>query len=278
MPREVPRLWTDRELVCLRDTVVNLRKMRTAALSRVLPFPVLARNLTAFLQGKELEKRREAQEVLTDARRLTEVAADFLTKRLFKLTPSGQEPEEWTAKLAEYKARYREYPMTTFAKSTLSDVVGNSFIGRLRNLSIDPEYMLEWDLVHNNNLGADSVLGVLQNPPAVISPLSGDYFMAMIYSRYLGFRHGKTFKVEPVILGGDLRKAVLPRTESGQRVFEAESTIAVYVDTTETGRTARALSGHLQGEYGDKTLLHPRGVPLEFVPSRKMKKFWARYR
>ncbi len=271
MDRE--RLWTDTELDYILKTFVTLRKMRTAALQEKLPFNVQARNLAARILRGPVTEKKGPQAVLNDAERLGILAADFLAGRLTDNIPEGEDPTEWGNFLRKSDPYYKDYAATTFARSSLMNSVGNSIIGRLRHLAMDPEYMLKWDLTINNNLGAKNVKALVKNPPAVIAPLSGDYFFATVYAKFLKLSVGRGFKVRAAIIGAEDDRVIIPM-ESGAPAFINEPRIALYIDTSETGRTGRVLEGVVKAAHPNSEVLPPNTEDTLFMRSPVVEKFY----
>ena len=140
-------------------------------------------------------------------------------------------------------------------------------------MHIDPKYQLYWDFFENNKLGVS--IDDLQDM-GIISPLSGDYLIASFYSSYLRRTRGKSFDTHTAALSKDLSVVVLPLAD-GKYPFEDKSKIGIYIDTTETGNTARALLKKVQECYPEKTILPPKKEITEFTASKKIEEYWASY-
>ena len=186
------------------------------------------------------------------------------------------EYEKWQDTLSDTKNEYGKYKESTFAKTGMLEVVGNSVIGRLRNMSIDPNYMLNWDLTHNNNLGARDINELTRKNKSVISPLSGDYLLACTYSNYLERTRGRSFQVKPAALSRDLKLIVLPKDQEGRPVFELVPEIGIYIDSTDTGKTGRVLFEAIRQEYPETKVHQPPANRTEFKQSRRMINFWRK--
>lgn len=275
----VERLWTDRQLKGMTDTVLYMRKIRTAATTEISPTSNSTRRLMSVLRrpGPESVNTAKSREViLFDAERLGATAGSFFAARLSGNSSGDLEFEEWQDTLSDVQKEYRKYKDSTYAKTGMLEVVGNSVIGRLRNLSIDPNYMLRWDLTLNNNLGARNVNELIQKNMGVMSPLSGDYIMSCTYSSYLERMLGRTFPTKPAALSSDLRLVVLPKDKEGKEVFELVPEIGIYIDTTDTGNTGRVLFQAVKEAYPNQRVLEPRATKSNFKQSKKMQDFWKK--
>ncbi len=270
---QIKRLWKDEELIGMTKTISLLRKMRTAAVMHKPTISLRVRRiLNHLLDGQE--QIYSQQEALLHAEELADASGDFFAAKLSKTTHGNTEFQRWQDLLSDAGRQYSLYGTTTYARTSLGEVVGNSIIGRLRNVHIDTKYMLQWDLLENNNLGADSIEELINQDIGVISPLSGDYLMASVYSSYLRRTMGKSFPTHASALSRDLSKIVLPVNADGHLPFEDKPAIGIYIDTTQTGDTARALFGMIQESYPQKTIHMPKFQRTEFVQSDRMKKYW----
>ena len=182
--------------------------------------------------------------------------------------------EKWQDLLLDAEKQYLLYGTTTYAKTSILEVARNSIIGRLRHIHIDSYHTLHWDLLGNNNLGVESIGELINKDVGVISPLSGDYLMASVYSSYLRRTRGKSFPTRAAALSKDLSEIVLPVDGKGNLPFADKSIISIYIDTTETGDTARALLKKLQVVYSQKTIPTPNLERSEFTPSKKIERYW----
>lgn len=269
----VKRLWKDEELTGMEETISSLRRMRSAAVTHAPTLSLRIRRTFNHLLGGQ-EQIYQQQEALSHAEELANAAGDFFAAKISKTTQENTELEKWQDLLSDAGRYYRLYGAITYARTSLIEVVGYSIIGRLRNVHIDPNYMLQWDLLENNNLGADSIEKLVTQDIGVISPLSGDYLMASIYSSYLKRTRGKSFPTRAAALSKDLSVIVLPISADGNVPFEDKSTIGIYIDTTETGETARALFRKLQETYPQKTVHKPKFERTEFTQSKNMERYW----
>jgi hypothetical protein len=273
------RIFSDGEVEAIFNTVIQLRKMRTAALATALPFRVGASNLVSRLFTGPVVVKKSPHAVLAEGERLADSAAKFLAGKLSK-TVKGQKSirnfDAWREALGSTEGFYRHYPMSTHAQTSLAETVGRSIIGRTRNLHIDPDYQLKWDLLQNNNLGGRTLGEITEGEVGIISPFSGDYLMAKIYSNFLRMTTGKGFPARAAIVSRDLTQVVLPLDVEDKGVFENRSAVAMYIDTTETGGTGRALHEAIQDAYPGKMIYPPPTEVTEFVQSLKMEFFWER--
>ncbi|GEM_PF-2740734 len=267
------RLWTEKELNGMSQTVSTLRRMRSAAtLDKTTLGLRMRKKINNLLGGKE--KIYSPQEALADAEELGYVAGDFFAAKLSKTTHGKTEFEKWQDLLSDAEKQYTLYGETTYAGTGIVEVAGQLLIGRMRTLHIDSQHMLEWDLLENNNLGAQSIQQLINQDVGIISPLSGDYLMSSIYSSYLQRTRGNSFAIRPAALSEDLTDLVLPLDKKSNFPFENKSAIAIYVDTIATGNTAKALFKHLQGLYPQK-IIPPNLKRKEYYPSDKITKYWA---
>jgi hypothetical protein len=265
------RLWTDEEIMSMPKTIELLRRMRSAAVSQPSIGICSKKALTRLFGGQE--QIYSQQEALTHAEEIANAAGDFFAAKLSKTTRGNREFEKWQDLLHNKKRQYKLYGPTTYAKTDLGEVVGNSVISRMRNLDIDANHMLTWDLLENNNLGATTICELVDQDIGVISPLSGDYLMARIYSSYLQRKRGKSFPVRAIALTKDLSVVNLPTNTDDSPVFEDKSAIGIYIDTNETGNTARKIFKYLNQHYPQKTIHPPKFEKVEFVPSKKIERW-----
>lgn len=272
MPR-VKRLWTDEEIIAMPATIDLLRRMRSAAVSQYSFYIRSRRALNHFFGGQE--QIHSQQEALSHAEELADAAGDFFAAKLSKTARGKTEYERWQDLLSDGERQYKLYGTATYARTTLREVVGNSVIGRMRHLHIDANHTLEWDLLENNNLGADTIDGLINQGVGVISPLSGDYLMAKVYSSYLQRKRGKSFAVRAAALSRDLSVVTLPVNAGDAPVFDDKPAIGIYIDTTETGNTGRALFEYLQTIYPQKTVHEPKFERTEFTQSKKIERYWT---
>ena len=269
----VKRLWNDKELIGMNETIHRLRKMRSAVVTPESSIPLRLKKAFNHLLGGQ-EKIYLPQEVLEQAKELADAASDFFAAKLSRTNQRNKEFEKWHDLLSAADRQYHLYGITTYARSSLRDVVGNSLIGRMRHVYIDPDYMLNWDLLKNNHLGASSIEKLIEQDLGVISPLSGDYLMASFYSSYLRRTRGKSFSAHAAALSSDLSKVVLPVNASGKPAFKEKSAIGIYIDTTATGNTAQALFTAIQAVYSGKKVYRPKLEDTKFTQSEKMESYW----
>ncbi len=269
------RLWTDGEIIAVPATVDLLRRMRSAAVTEKPSVYLRSRGAINNFWGGH-ERIHSPQEALAHAEELADAAGDFFAAKLSKTTHRKTEFEKWQDLLSDVKRQYQLYGEMTYARTSVGEVVGNLIIARLRSLHIDPDYTVHWDLFKNNHLGANSIEELVRKDLGIISPLSGDYLMARVYRSYLQRTRIKSFPVHAAALSRDLSVLVLPTTADGHLPFGDKSAIGIYLDTTETGNTARALFEHLQTTYPLKTVHEPKMERTEFTQSKKIRKYWAR--
>ncbi|MBI3618458.1 hypothetical protein HY213_00300 [Candidatus Peregrinibacteria bacterium] len=269
----IERLWKDVEIRGMDETVTRLRRMRTAIFQEETIGLRLRRKILKVF-GKQ-EPIHSHQDALLHAEQLANAAGDFFAAKISRTMHGTKEFERWQDLLSDAKRQYSVYGISTWARSSLRDVVGNSIIGRLRCLHIDPDFTLAWDLTHNNKFGVRSVQELLRrNDLGIFSPLSGDYLMATMYSSYLRRLKGKTFPVRAVALHEDLSQALFPTDADGHLPFQEKKEIGVYIDTIDTGSTSLALEQFLQKAYPQKIIHPPATASTEFEQSKKMKWFW----
>src|SRR3989338_2257032 len=269
---KIERLWTDEEIRGMSHTISLLRRMRSAA---VTPIPSRSlrfrRALNHVLGGNE--EIHPPQEALADAQNLATAAGDFFAAKISRTTQGAQEFEKWQDYLNDFKKQYHLYAPMTYARSSLTDVVGNSWIGRMRNLYIDPDYTIRWDLLSSNNLDALRIRQLLNSDLGIFAPLSGDYIMSSVYGAYLQRTRGKTFSLCAAALSADLSQIVLPII-CDHIPFEDKSILGIYIDTKETGNTGQALFAKLQELYPHKRILPPKQENVPFIRSPKIERYW----
>lgn len=280
MPTE--RLWTDRQLKGMTDTVVYMRKIRTAATADGSSVSSRTGRLMSILRISNPESVNTAKSrevILFDAERLGATAGNFFAARLSDTSSGNLELEEWQDTLSDVRKQYKKYKESTHTKYTKTEtleVVRKTMPYRFRLLSIDPDYMLRWDLTLNNNLGAENADQLINNDIGVISPLSTDYIMSCTYSSYLQKTQDRTFLTKPAALSSDLRLVVLPKDKEGREVFELVPEIGIYIDTTVTGNTGRLLFQAVKEAYPNQRVLEPRATKTDFKQSNKMQDFWKK--
>lgn len=269
------QLWTDEEVLGMDATYHTLRRMRTAA-TMIEPtlFLRMGRTINNLLGGQA--RIYSKQEALLQAEELANAAGDFFAAKLSKTTHDKKEFEKWQDLLSVAQRQYELYQEATFSKAALKNAVGDSLLGRMRNLHVDPRYMLEWDLLENNNLGVETIKELINQDIGIISPLSGDYLLSKIYSSYLKHTRGDSFSVRAVALSEDLSRLVLPLDKEGNLPFENKKTIGIFIDTTATGNTARVLFEILQEAYPQKIISEPTFKTSEFTKSKKLKKYYGK--
>ena len=270
---ENKRLWKDEEIIGMNETMLRLRRMRSSATMRGWSIGVLAKKFGLRLQGI-IEPEHSPQESLSDARQLADAAADFFATRISRTSNAKQEFQKWQDLLSDAQKQYRLYAVTTYARSKLVDAVAQTVIGRLRNLHIDPDYMMNWDCTVGNNLGIESTNELLERNIGVVSPLSGDYLSASTYQSYLRRTKGRTFPLTPAAMSGDLSHVVLLQGEDGSLPFADKDEIGFFLDATETGNTGRALASHMSQLYPEKIVHKPIEEKVEFTRSKKIVDYW----
>lgn len=255
---KLERLWTDQELQGITDTVVHLRKMRTAAFEQEP-------------QGvHRLFSHRIPQEVvLFDARELASNAGNFFAATVSHATDGRHEREAWLDGISMARRKYRGKEASTHAKTTPTDV-GESMISKLRNLSIDPAYVVNWWIAIANNLGANSADDLIKRGVGVVSPLSGDYLMATTLRGYLDMTRGEAYPLKLAIANRQPSLVIFERGEQGMP-FDELREIGIFQDIAQTGDTGRALHAALVKEYPSHTIFEPKGR-VEFKPSEKIVK------
>ncbi|MDO8555612.1 MAG: hypothetical protein Q7R96_00370 [Nanoarchaeota archaeon] len=273
----IQRLWDDRDIEGMGETVVILRRMRNAATLHTPSLSMRIHRCLNHLFGGT-EEIHTQQTALADAETLAQAAGDFFAAKISKTTHHTDEFQKWQDLLFDANNQYLLYTPMTYAQTSLNEVVGYSLIGRMRNTRIDPSYMLTWDLLKNNNLGTNSIRELLNENIGIISPLSGDYLMACFYSSYLQRTKGKSLSVHAAALSKDLTTLTLPKDAQGNNPFMNKPCIGIYIDTTETGNTAEALFQGLQTIYQGKKIHTPMRETSKatFVPSNKMIRYWKR--
>ena len=265
------RLWKNQEIVNMDRTMDTLRRMRTAA---VMDKPTLFLRVQKYLR-KNLGEIVPPQEALSEAEKLADAAGDFFAARLTK-AKRKTEFDKWQDLLTDAQKKYTLYRATTFADTSLLESVGNSLIGRMHLMDIDPKYCLDRDLLQNNNFGAGNIKQLARKNIGVFSPLSGDYLMASTYSSYLRRTEGRTFPTRAAALSRDLSKLVLPLDNNRNLPFLDKPEIGIYIDTTDTGKTSIALFEGLQKMYPEKSVHRPTFERTQFQPSEKIRQFWER--
>ena len=270
---KIRRLWSDEELFSMNHTLDLVRRMRTAATIQTPSFGLRTKKaLVTLLGGKE--SLHSPDEAMSDAQNLSNAAADFFAAKIHNKKYGKKEYGLWQKLLRDQNKQYILYAPTTYARTSLSEVIGNSFIGRLRNLSIDPEHTITWDLLENNNLGASSIDELLEKDIGIVSPFSGDYIMAKTFSTYLKRTKGKALDLCPIALNQELSAANFARNDEGEHYFNYKQAIGIYLDTIETGNTGATILEGLEQIYRDKTIYAPRKDKIEFKDSKKQEKFW----
>lgn len=265
----VESLWTNQQMVGFNNTTLTLRRIRSTATGESPKQGLLGR-------FRKDTPTIDSQDALMDAERLGIAAGNFMGARISNTLNGQLEHEEWQDILSDTQKRYEKYDTSTYTRTTMMDVVGNSILGRLRNLHIDPNYMLRWEFVIQNNLGVDHVNELSERGIGILSPLSGDYLLACAYSSYLDRKKGKAFNVRPAALSRNLDTVVLPKDKNNLPALTGSSEIGIYLDAMETGNTGRALFEAISKEYGFKKIHAPKSTNAEFEPSSKIKEFWKK--
>lgn len=90
--------------------------------------------------------------------------------------------------------------------------------------------------------------------------------LASVYSVFLRWHKDKTFDVEPLIIGSDLKNPVYARKENGSLVFEGKDKIGIYLDTKETGATSGAIYAFLRDGYDglDVEIIEPNHDRVDY--------------
>ncbi|MBS3169414.1 hypothetical protein J4210_02930 [Candidatus Woesearchaeota archaeon] len=268
----VQRLWTDLEIAAMPATLSLLRRMRSAAVtSEDSLFINFKRSINSLFGGNK--QIYPPQEALEHAVELADAAGDFFAAKLSKTTQGKKEFEQWQDLLADAKRQYQLYGKMTSARTSLGEVIGFALIGRLRALHIDPDYILQWDLLQNNNLGVTSLGRLCQGDVGVITPLSGDYLLASTYRSYLQRTRDSSFPLHVAAQRRNLSTTILPLSLHDS--LDNLSAVGIYVDTTQTGRTAQALYSALREILPEKTVHEPRFTKTKFTPNKKIERYWA---
>ena len=265
------RLWTNKELDNLLSTIDTLRRLRSATTLGMEPFPSgIMGTWGRWRHPERFQEPADRHNVLLDAEDLGIKAGNFLAERLAKDTRDPAKFESWNETLERTRESYKGYEALTFAATGNLEVPG-SIITHMRALHSDPEYMLKFDLLHHNYLGAGNIEGLVQKRLTIVAPLSGDFLLAAVYRAYLEQTRGRTFHLKAAALSRNLQGVVIPNDE----LMEENPEIAIFLDVTETGETARALLSALNSSYPDK-VIHEPGIEgmreryLGFKPSKKM--------
>lgn len=267
MPQELARLWTDQDLVSLESTIINLRKIRGAATFGLEPPKTGIRAALAML-GRRVPIPEDRQKVLHDGENLAEAAALFMTTRIVKNQRDQSAMDKWEHFLQETTDQYRRYPVTTFARTTRTEVA-ISTVGHLRAISIDPGYVLDWDLFRGNRVGANNVTELLRNRTTLVAPLAGDLLLAAIYRAQLKLARGQTFPLKTVAMSKDLKHFVLPDLSAEA---EERRDVGVFLDIVESGNTSKVLYQALRSSYPDLRVYEPQMQRVEFQPSSKIRR------
>lgn len=272
MSKQPERIWTDRELQGLGNTVITLRKIRTAATAQMeLP----KAGFSGFLSRRFGDDRFPAPEnrlaVLEDAERLGFAAGDYLATRL---AHERRDPEllgQWESSISETTTKYGSFPGTTFAKTNNLDVIGST-LSRMRMIVGDPEHMMRWDLLENNRLGVSTIDDLSERDIHIIAPLSGDFLIACVYQATLEKTRGETFKLRAAALSRNLGGAVLAPIETGE-----QTEIGIFMDVIDTTRTGTALHKALMQAYPLATIHLPSSTPTNDVPFKPSARLIRRF-
>ena len=270
----VERLWTDQELRDLNDTVINLRRIRTAATAHLQDGPV--NKLFSRFRDSQPPTNEDRQIMLLDAEVLAAAAGDFFATKISRVTNGQVEKQGWLDALSDTRASYKKVKPTTAARTKPIEVA-DIVVDHLRALSIDPMYVLNWELFTFNNVGATDIAELIKGHIGIISPLSGDFLVASTYCSYLDQINGKSFPLKPSAPTRNLEMVVLPVDEHGKGVFEDLPEVAIYLDVYETGNTGLALIRSLKEAYPSHVVHEPDievARELKFEPSKKMQDFW----
>lgn len=269
MPHKQERLWTDEELFGIERTLVNLRRMRTAATCGLEPPKTGIRaylsTIREFLEGPIPEDR---QKVLSDAQNLAGSAGYVFADISTRNGRDAVRQEEWRDLLRQTTEQYARYPTTTFAR-TRKQAATLSIMGHLKAMTADPEYVLNWDLFRTNNLGSRNVQSLLRRNITVVAALSGDLFMAAIYRAYLDVTRGKSFDLRAAAMDKDLKYFTLP--DLSDLALDRKREVGIFLDIVETGKTSRAMLNALRSSYPDLKIHIPRSQRIEYQPNRKIR-------
>lgn len=272
MPQKLERLWTDKEIDHIEDTITALRKIRSAAVLGLEPPKTGVIGLLANLRG-QLPVPEDRQRVLSDGEDLAHAAAAFLAKRVVKGERDVERRDAWEEVLLRTTEHYGRYPVTTFAKTSRNEV-SQSTIFNLRAMSIDPRYMLNCNLFRENRLGAIDLNSLLAARLVVVAPLSGDLLLAAIHREQVELTRGQSFHLRTAAISKDLKHTVIsdlkPEMEQG---FQA---VGIFLDAIESGSTGRVLATSLRDQYPQFTVHEPQTSRVEFVPSQKIRRALVR--
>ncbi len=277
--KELPRLWSDQELDDITNTISQLRRIRTAS---TIGLEKESNKISSFLnriyRPVEVPSPEERQLRLQDSEQLGIAAADFFVARVAQTSNGMHEREKWKDTLSDVTSTYKQYPATTYAR-TATTAVAVSTLQHLRYLSIDPSYLVNWDLFQLNNVGSRNTNELFSGKVGIISPLSGDYLMACTYRSYFDKTKGKIIQLKPAAGSLHLQEIVLPMNPDESNAFENLPEIAIYLDVFKTGNTGRALLNSLHEAYPHHLIHEPdfdSASSLQFDDSKKMNKLLGR--
>jgi hypothetical protein len=267
-------MWTNEQLAGMGDTISTLRRMRTVATGA--PSMSLRERLSVLFKKPQIDEdvmEGQRQGVLYDAEHLASAAGTFFASHISHTHEEVKAQQAWLDGLSDALKKYGKFRETTYRKTETFMVATASLVSRLRYLSIDPTYVLDWELTQNNNLGLKEIGELRSRNIGVVSPLSGDYLMACVYRSYLKIKHGNTFAVSPAALSRDVRTVVLQRTPTGTGVFDHTTRIGMYMDTTQSGNTGKVLYAAVKAQYPKATVYEPPVEFVEFIPSKRINEF-----
>ena len=269
----VERIWTDKVLISMTETVDRLRRMRTAAVcdAQSIGFRFRRRIHEMLYTPQEI---RTGDIALKDAKILADAASDYFSERLIGDPIAPKQYSTWQYILKSTTSRYDFFRASSSSSTPTTESVRYMLIPRLRNIHIDPDYMMEWDFCVNNKL-TDTLENLLHRNIGIYAPLSGDYLIAKTYTQYLLKKYGKVLDVQAMALSSSLSIAKLLRGTDNRIPFESKDEIGIFIDSTETGKTALAAYSSIRNTYPDKIVHEPRLTRRdEFVMSQKMEDYW----
>lgn len=170
--------------------------MRTACVSSGLTISQrLNKTINNFAGGNQREI--SPKQAYQDARELAELMSSITSRGVIEGKLDDRLIQKLGLFLNDSTKDYGLYEEGTFSGAGMHSVIYRSIKGRMKCLTYDSEHLLTWELTINNNLGENRNLTDLlsKEMPSVVAPLSGDYLLALIYSKYLQQTRGKSFEV-----------------------------------------------------------------------------------
>ncbi|MCH8519241.1 MAG: hypothetical protein LAT82_00610 [Nanoarchaeota archaeon] len=244
-------IWKDsNHLYLLSQTVQNLRRMRTACVSSGLTFSQkLNKNINNFAGGNQREI--SPKQAYQDAQELANLMSSISSKGVIMGEMDDKLIRDIEIFLQDSTKDYGLYEEGTFSGAGMQNVIFRSMKGRMKCLTYDPEHFLTWELTINNNLGNNKSLtdALSKEMPSVVAPLSGDYLLALIYSKYLEQTRGKSFEIAPIMLSSDLETYYYPKDNLEKLPYLNKRKIGVYTDTKDSGSTIERLDEILRQVY-----------------------------